>query len=98
LESDQDYGSSIDDGSSSMGTSIGSTTATPMTKEQMQRSRVIAAQIGSTYTSTASSDLNMTILAHVTLAEGKKYPYEVIFKSVMMDLMDAVTNEYVFVR
>lgn len=44
------------------------------------------------------SSNDMPILAHVALSEKKQYPYEVIFKSVMMHLMDAVTNEYVFVR
>jgi len=44
------------------------------------------------------SEKDMPILAHVALSENKKYPYEVIFKSVMMHLMDSVTNEYVFVR
>uniref|UniRef100_A0A7S4J2A0 Vacuolar protein sorting-associated protein 52 homolog n=2 Tax=Odontella aurita TaxID=265563 RepID=A0A7S4J2A0_9STRA len=38
------------------------------------------------------------ILAHVALAEGERYPYERLFKSVMTHLMDASTNEYVFVR
>ena len=38
------------------------------------------------------------ILAHVALAEGKQYAYEVIFKSIMLHLMDAATNEYIFVR
>jgi hypothetical protein len=44
------------------------------------------------------SSNDMPILAHVALSEKKQYPYEVIFKSVMMHLMDAVTNEYIFVR
>jgi hypothetical protein len=48
--------------------------------------------------SAASSDLNMPILAQVALAKCKKYPYEVVFKSVMMHLMDSVTNENVFFR
>ena len=38
------------------------------------------------------------IMAHVALAEGQKYPYEMLFRSVMMHLMDAVTNEHVFCR
>jgi hypothetical protein len=98
LESDQDCSNSVEERSSSMGTGTGSTIATPMRRDQMQRSRASAAQTGSSYASAASSDLNTPILAHVALAEGKKYPYEVIFKSVMMHLMDSVTNEYVFVR
>ena len=51
--------------------------------------------------SSASSQVNDTsrpILAHVALSEKKKYPYEVIFKSIMTHLMDAVANEYIFVR
>jgi hypothetical protein len=51
----------------------------------------------------ANSDMAATrsagpILAHVALAEGQRYPYEEIFRSIMMHLMDAATNEYVFVR
>jgi hypothetical protein len=38
------------------------------------------------------------ILAHVALAEEKLYPYEILFRSIMLHLMDAVTNEYVFCR
>jgi vacuolar protein sorting-associated protein 52 len=38
------------------------------------------------------------ILAHVALAEDKSYPYEILFRSIMLHLMDAVTNEYVFCR
>lgn len=38
------------------------------------------------------------ILAHVALAEGERYPYEIIFRSICTHLMDAATNEYVFVR
>lgn len=38
------------------------------------------------------------ILAHVALAEEKSYPYEILFRSIMLHLMDAVTNEYVFCR
>ena len=38
------------------------------------------------------------ILAHVALSEGERYPYEVIFRSICTHLMDAATNEYVFVR
>lgn len=38
------------------------------------------------------------IMAHVALAEEKKYPYEMIFRSVLMHLMDAVTNEHIFSR
>jgi len=53
--------------------------------------------LGNRWEALESSD-DMPILAHVALSEKKQYPYEVIFKSVMMHLMDAVTNEYVFVR
>ena len=38
------------------------------------------------------------ILAHVALAEKKKYPYERLFKSILGHLVDAVTNEHVFGR
>lgn len=38
------------------------------------------------------------IMAHVALAEGQKYSYEMLFRSVMIHLMDAVTNEHVFCR
>jgi hypothetical protein len=38
------------------------------------------------------------IMAHVALAEGRRYPYEMLFRSIMMHLMDAVTNEHVFCR
>eukprot|EP00548_Thalassiothrix_antarctica_P001824 CAMPEP_0194141988 /NCGR_PEP_ID=MMETSP0152-20130528/11320_1 /TAXON_ID=1049557 /ORGANISM="Thalassiothrix antarctica, Strain L6-D1" /LENGTH=742 /DNA_ID=CAMNT_0038840783 /DNA_START=87 /DNA_END=2312 /DNA_ORIENTATION=+ len=38
------------------------------------------------------------ILSHVALAEEKSYPYEMLFRSIMLHLMDAVTNEYVFCR
>lgn len=45
-----------------------------------------------------SDNFSSPILAHVAIAEGKQYPYEMIFKSTMMHLMDAATNEYIFVR
>jgi vacuolar protein sorting-associated protein 52 len=38
------------------------------------------------------------ILAHVAMSEGKKYPYEMLFRSIMLHLMDAVTNEHIFCR
>ena len=38
------------------------------------------------------------ILAHVAVSEGKKYPYEMLFRSIMLHLMDAVTNEHIFCR
>ena len=38
------------------------------------------------------------IVAYVALAEKKRYPYEQIFHSYMMHLVDAVTNEYLFCR
>lgn len=52
----------------------------------------------SNITSSTINTIQMPILAHVSLAEGKKHPYEIIFKSVMLHLMDSVTNEFVFVR
>uniref|UniRef100_A0A7S1B7U2 Vps52 C-terminal domain-containing protein n=1 Tax=Corethron hystrix TaxID=216773 RepID=A0A7S1B7U2_9STRA len=36
------------------------------------------------------------ILVHVALAEGEKYPYEMVFRSIMKHLMDSATNEYKF--
>jgi len=54
--------------------------------------------LGSRWEVLEDSSKDMPILAHVALSEKKKYLYEVIFKSVMMHLMDSVTNEYVFVR
>lgn len=38
------------------------------------------------------------ILAHLALAEGKTYPYEMLFRSLVVHLTDAVTNEFVFSR
>ncbi|KAL9183797.1 hypothetical protein ACHAXT_004653 [Thalassiosira profunda] len=38
------------------------------------------------------------INAHLSLMNGDKYSYEMIFRSVMSHLMDAATNEYVFSR
>jgi len=38
------------------------------------------------------------ILAHVALAENKRYPYERLFRSLIGHLVDAVTNEHVFCR
>jgi hypothetical protein len=38
------------------------------------------------------------ILVHVALAEGLRYPYERLFRSLVGHLVDAVTNEYVFCR
>ncbi len=94
LELDHEVGSGEDRFS---GTSTSGTTMTPMRREQMLRSKS-SSQTASTSATSAVNDISMPILAHVALAEGKKYPYEVIFKSVMMHLMDSVTNEYVFVR
>jgi vacuolar protein sorting-associated protein 52 len=38
------------------------------------------------------------ITAAVAVSEHKTYPYECLFKSCLMHLVDAVTNEYVFCR
>ena len=38
------------------------------------------------------------ILVHVAAAEKEKFPYEVLFRSVMKHLMDSATNEFVFTR
>lgn len=38
------------------------------------------------------------IMVHVASAEKEKYPYEMLFRSVMKHLMDSATNEYVFTR
>jgi hypothetical protein len=44
------------------------------------------------------ANFSTPILAHVALNEGMRYPYEMLFRSVMMHLIDAVTNEHVFCR
>ena len=44
------------------------------------------------------SDHTRPIMAHMALAEGEKYPYEVLFNSLMHHLMDSATNEYIFTR
>lgn len=88
LDLDQDLTSEDDKPSNS---ATGLTTLTPMRRDMMQKSK-------SAVQKAVSNEINMPILAHVALAEGKKYPYEIVFKSVMMHLMDSVTNEYVFVR
>ena len=38
------------------------------------------------------------IMAHVALAEGHRYTYERLFRSILGHLVDAVTNEHVFCR
>ena len=38
------------------------------------------------------------IMAHVALAENRRYPYERLFRSLLGHLVDAVTNEHVFCR
>lgn len=43
-------------------------------------------------------DTSKPIQAHLAIASNQKYPYEAIFKSVIMHLMDSVTNDYVFNR
>ena len=43
-------------------------------------------------------DYQQPIMAHVALAENKRYPYERIFRSILGHLVDAVTNEHVFCR
>ena len=45
-----------------------------------------------------ASTRSSPILAHVAQAEGEKYPYEMIFRSVMQHLMDSATNEFIFTR
>lgn len=37
------------------------------------------------------------ILVHVANAEGRKFPYEVILRSVLKHLIDAATNEFLFI-
>ena len=54
--------------------------------------------LGSRWKVLEDSPKDIPILAHVALSEKKKYPYEAIFNSVVMHLMDSLTNEYVFVR
>jgi len=53
---------------------------------------------GTNASATATRAAEGPILAHVALAEGQRYPYEQIFRSVMMHLINAATNEYVFTR
>ncbi|GMH82404.1 hypothetical protein TL16_g09244 [Triparma laevis f. inornata] len=36
------------------------------------------------------------IMVHIAIAEGEKFPYEMLFRSIVKHLMDAATNEYVF--
>jgi len=38
------------------------------------------------------------LMSHLALAEGKRYPYEMLFRSLMIHLINAVTNEHVFCR
>ena len=38
------------------------------------------------------------IMVHIAMAEKEKYPYEMLFRSVMKHLMDAATNEYAFTK
>lgn len=90
LELDIDPSSEDDNQSSS--TAAGISSPNLLKREMMNKSR------SSAQTTIADKRVNMPISAHLALSEGKKYPYEVIFKSVMMHLMDSVTNEYVFVR
>eukprot|EP00733_Pompholyxophrys_punicea_P000046 Pompholyxophrys_punicea_v1_NODE_6_length_8794_cov_7.233894.p1 type:complete len:864 gc:universal NODE_6_length_8794_cov_7.233894:8122-5531(-) len=46
----------------------------------------------------SSQQLHRPILAHVALAENRRYPYERLFRSLLGHLVDAVTNEHVFCR
>lgn len=43
-------------------------------------------------------DHQQPIMAHVALAEKRRYPYERLFRSLLGHLVDAVTNEHVFCR
>ena len=38
------------------------------------------------------------IMVHIAIAEGEKFPYEMLFRSIVKHLMDAATNEYVFTK
>jgi hypothetical protein len=44
------------------------------------------------------SDQFRPIQTHVALAEDRQYPYEILYRSILWHLMDAVTNEYIFSR
>jgi len=55
-------------------------------------------QLNPTTSEVKRTQTSSPILVHVAIAEGKQYSYEMIFKSTMVHLMDAVTNEYIFVR
>jgi hypothetical protein len=37
------------------------------------------------------------VLVHVAVAENHKYPYEMILRSVLKHLVDAASNEFLFV-
>eukprot|EP00977_Amphora_coffeiformis_P005136 scaffold1086_cov121-Amphora_coffeaeformis.AAC.2 len=43
-------------------------------------------------------DHQQPIMAHVALAEKRRYPYERLFRSLLGHLVDAVTNEHIFCR
>ncbi len=47
---------------------------------------------------TSSNSNNPVIMAHVALAEHSKYHYEMLFRSLLQHLLDAVTNEHVVCR
>ena len=49
----------------------------------------------------SGGDLSATsspINAHMSLMNGEKFSYEMIFRSIMSHLLDAATNEYIFTR
>ena len=37
------------------------------------------------------------ILVHVATAEGQRFPYEVLYRSVIKHLVDSATSEFLFV-
>ena len=73
----------------------------------MTKSAVIAAPSGAGKAAQATFELQeraqvlevldeKPIMVHIAVAEGEKYPYEMLFRSIHRHLCDAATNEYAF--
>ena len=62
------------------------------------KKRVDSFTLGHRASDVLEADTARPILAHVAMSEGKKYPYEMLFRSIILHLMDAVTNEHIFCR
>ena len=37
------------------------------------------------------------IMVHIAIAESRKYPFEVLYRSIFKHLLDAATNEFLFI-